>query len=192
MPPPRAHAGFASRRPWRTLLIACRGLPLSRVHLFRDTPSRNAQGRGRIEENEIYANLRAGVAILREGAPFVTRNKIYDGYDSGVLVCEHGMGSVVNNEIFANFMAGVAIGHGGASTVKGNMIRDGSGGSLLCLSTQTRGLICANVIDQDASASLQVRPPPFESETAPPLHAAPLHTATTAWAAGEQSVSHAG
>ena len=77
--------------------------------------------------------------------------------DSGVLVCEQGMGSVVDNEIFANFMAGVAIGHGGASTVKGNMIRDGSGGSLLCLSTQSRGLICANVIDQDASATLQAR-----------------------------------
>lgn len=114
------------------------------------------KGRGRIEENEIFANLRAGVAILREGAPFVTRNKIFDGFDSGVLVCEHGMGSVVDNEIYANCMAGVAIGHGGASTVKGNMIRDGSGGSLLCLSTQSRGLICANVIDQDASATLQV------------------------------------
>ena len=47
-------------------------------------------------------------------------------------------------------------GHGGASTVKGNMIRDGSGGSLLCLSPQSSGLICANVIDQDASATLQV------------------------------------
>ena len=77
------------------------------------------QGRGRIEQNEIFANLRAGVAILREGAPFVSRNKIFDGYDSGVLVCEHGMGSVVDNEIFANFMAGVAIGRGGASPRQG-------------------------------------------------------------------------
>ena len=54
------------------------------------------------------------------------------------------------------FQAGVAIGHGGASTVKGNTIRDGSGGSLLCLSSQSKGLICANVIDQDAGATLQV------------------------------------
>jgi parallel beta-helix repeat protein len=66
------------------------------------------------------------------------------------------MGSVVDNEIFSNYMAGVAIGHGGASTVKGNTIRDGSGGSLLCLSTHSRGLICANVIDQDSRATLQV------------------------------------
>ena len=73
-----------------------------------------------------------------------------------MLVCEQGMGQVVDNEIFSNHMAGVAIGHGGASTVKGNMIRDGSGGSLLCLSTQSRGLICANVIDHDARATLQV------------------------------------
>ena len=40
--------------------------------------------------------------------------------------------------------------------MKGNTIRDGSGGSLLCLSSQSSGLICANVIDQDASATLQV------------------------------------
>lgn len=114
------------------------------------------KGRGHIEHNEIFANLRAGVAILREGAPVVARNKIFNGRDSGVLVCEQGMGSVVDNDIYSNFMAGVAIGHGGASTVKGNTIRDGSGGSLLCLSTQSRGLICANVIDQDAGATLQV------------------------------------
>ena len=114
------------------------------------------RGRGRIEANDIFANLRAGVAILREGAPFVTRNKIHNGFDSGVLVCELGMGSVVDNEIYSNHMAGVAIGHGGASTVKGNTIRDGSGGSLLCLSNQSKGLICANVIDQDARGTLQV------------------------------------
>jgi parallel beta-helix repeat protein len=73
-----------------------------------------------------------------------------------VLVCEHGKGSVVDNQIFSNHMAGVAIGHGGASTVKGNTIRDGSGGSLLCLSSQSKGLICANVIDQDPCSILQV------------------------------------
>jgi len=129
----------------------------NRIHDGKDSGVLvSEKGRGRIEENEIFANLRAGVAILREGAPFVSRNKIYDGFDSGVLVCEQGMGSVVDNEIYSNYMAGVAIGHGGASTVKGNTIRDGSGGSLLCLSTQSRGLICANVIDQDAGATLQV------------------------------------
>jgi nitrous oxidase accessory protein NosD len=114
------------------------------------------KGRGRIEQNEIYGNSRAGVAILREGAPFVTRNKIHDGLDSGVLVCEQGMGTVIDNEIYANQMAGVAIGRGGASTVKGNTIRDGSGGSLLCLSVQSKGLIVANQIEQREAAELQV------------------------------------
>ena len=114
------------------------------------------KGRGRVEDNDIFANRRAGVAILKEGAPLVKGNRIHDGRDSGVLVCENGKGSVVDNEIFANQMAGVAVGRGGASRITGNTIRDGSGGSLLCLSTQSRGLICANVIDQDASATLQV------------------------------------
>jgi len=130
---------------------------LNRIHNGQDSGVLvSERGRGRIEENDICGNLRAGVAILREGAPFVARNRIFNGHDSGVLVCEQGKGSVIDNDIFSNHMAGVAIGHGGASTVKGNMIRDGSGGSLLCLSSQSRGLICANVIDQDPSAALQV------------------------------------
>jgi len=129
----------------------------NRIHDGKDSGVLvSERGRGRIEENDIFGNLRAGVAILREGSPFVTRNRIYGGLDSGVLVCEHGMGSVVDNDIFSNHMAGVAIGHGGASTVKGNTIRDGSGGSLLCLSSHSKGLICANVIDQEAGATLQV------------------------------------
>jgi len=129
----------------------------NRIHHGKDSGVLvSERGRGRIEENDIFGNLRAGVAILREGSPFVTRNRIYGGLDSGVLVCEHGMGSVIDNDIFSNHMAGVAIGHGGASTVKGNTIRDGSGGSLLCLSSHSKGLICANVIDQEAGATLQV------------------------------------
>jgi len=130
---------------------------LNRIHDGQDSGVLvSERGRGRIEENDIFSNLRAGVAILREGAPFVARNRIFDGHDSGVLVCEQGKGSVIDNDIFSNHMAGVAIGHGGASTVKGNTIRDGSGGSLLCLSSQSKGLICANVIDQDPGAILQV------------------------------------
>ena len=113
------------------------------------------RGRGRVEENDIFGNRRAGVAILKEGAPLVKRNRIHDGRDSGVLVCENGKGSVVDNDIFANQMAGVAIGRGGASRITGNVIRDGNGGSL-CLSAHSRGLISANVIHQDPRAAMQV------------------------------------
>ena len=49
---------------------------------------------------------------MKEGAPIVKRNRIHNGRDSGVLVCENGKGSVVDNDIFANQMAGVAIGRG--------------------------------------------------------------------------------
>jgi hypothetical protein len=41
------------------------------------------QGKGRIEGNEICANQRAGVAILKEGAPLVSRNKIFNGCARG-------------------------------------------------------------------------------------------------------------
>ena len=113
------------------------------------------KGRGLVEDNDIFANRRAGVAILKEGAPLVKGNRIHDGRDSGVLVCENGKGSVVDNEIFANQMAGVAVGRGGASRITGNTIRDGSGGSL-CLSLHSKGLISANIIHQAASAAMQV------------------------------------
>jgi hypothetical protein len=95
------------------------------------------------------------VAILKEGAPLVKRNRIHDGRDSGVLVCENGQGYVCENDIFGNQMAGVAIGRGGASRVTGNRIRDGNGGSL-CLSLHSKGLILANVIHQDPRATMQV------------------------------------
>ena len=114
------------------------------------------KGGGRIEDNDIFANTRAGVAILKEGAPIVSQNRIYNGRDSGVLVCEHGRGSVVDNQIYANQMAGVAIGHGGVSLVRGNTIRDGVGGSLLCLSTLSQGLIKANIIDQSSLTDMQI------------------------------------
>ena len=55
------------------------------------------------------------MAILKEGAPLIQHNRIHDGRDSGVLICDNGGGSVVDNLIFANQMAGVAIGRGGAS-----------------------------------------------------------------------------
>ena len=114
------------------------------------------KGRGLVEDNDIFANRRAGVAILKEGAPLVKGNRIHDGRDSGVLVCENGKGSVVDNEIFANQMAGVAVGRGGASRITGNTIcGDGSGGSL-CLSLHSKGLISANIIHQAASAAMQV------------------------------------
>ena len=93
---------------------------------------------------------------VRSAASLATAFAVANGKGVGVLVCDNGMGSVLDNAIYSNHMAGVAIGHGGASTVKGNTIRDGSGGSLLCLSSHSKGLICANVIDQDAGAALQV------------------------------------
>jgi len=112
-------------------------------------------GKGRVEENDIFGNRRAGVAIISKGAPLVKTNRIHDGMDSGVLVCQDGRGYIVENTIYANHMAGVAIGQGGASTVTGNTIRDGSSGSL-CLSSQSRGLISANVIHLDKRTAIHL------------------------------------
>jgi F-box protein 11 len=113
-------------------------------------------GRGCIEGNDIFCNRRAGIAILNQGAPLVRRNRIHDGHDSGVLVCSNGKGYIEENEIYANRMAGVAIGQGGASHIRRNKIRDGKGGSLLCLSPLSKGMISANEIEQELSTELQV------------------------------------
>jgi len=61
------------------------------------------QGRGRIEGNDISHNRRAGVAIIKEGEPLVHDNRIHDGKDSGVLVCENG-GGEVNVDIYTIYI----------------------------------------------------------------------------------------
>ena len=102
-------------------------------------------GRGVIEDNDIYHNDRAGVAILTGGDPLVCHNKIHEGMDSGVLVSDKGRGRIEDNDIFSNKRAGVAMFKEGAPQIKRNVIHDGyDSGVLVC--DGGAGLVADNLI----------------------------------------------
>ena len=82
-------------------------------------------GQGTLEENYIYGNGLAGVAIWRGGNPTLRRNHIYDGKHEGVWVTDSGLGTLKDNDIYRNGLAGVAIRAGGNPTLSTNRIYDG-------------------------------------------------------------------
>jgi len=113
------------------------------------------EAKGRIEDNSVTKNGRAGIAILSEADPTVTANKIHDGMDSGVLVSDGGKGRVEENDIFGNRRAGVAILKEGAPLVKTNWIHDGmDSGVLVC--EDGRGFIVENTIYANHMAGVAI------------------------------------
>ena len=108
--------------------------------------------RGLIEDNDVSANARAGVAILSGGDPIVRINKIHDGKDSGVLISERGRGRVEENDIFSNLRAGVAILREGSPFVTRNRIYSGfDSGVLVC----EQGM--GSVVDNEIYSNHMVR-----------------------------------
>ncbi len=86
-------------------------------------------GAGLLEDNEIFANDLAGVAI--SGAnPTVRRNRIRDGKEGGVKVFESGVGLIEDNEIFGNGHSGILIGENANPVVRRNRIHDGGEGGI--------------------------------------------------------------
>jgi parallel beta-helix repeat protein len=67
------------------------------------------KGQGIVEDCDIFANTRSGVAIIQEANPTIRRCKIHDGKSSGIFVYKKGQGIVEDCDIFANTNAGVRI-----------------------------------------------------------------------------------
>lgn len=110
---------------------------------------------GQISDCVIYSNKRAGVAILRGGAPHVSANLIRDGEDSGVLVSEAGRGRVEGNLIRSNTRAGVAVLQAGQPHVLENTIICGKdSGVLVCEGGE--GVIEHNLIAANRIAGVAV------------------------------------
>ncbi|MCW5206388.1 right-handed parallel beta-helix repeat-containing protein [Desulfobulbus sp. F5] len=84
------------------------------VFVFKD-------GKGTLEDNEIFANARFGVVILTGGKPTLRRNRISKNGDVGIKVMNGAGGIFEDNEIFAN-AGGVQISEGGNPTLRRNSI----------------------------------------------------------------------
>ena len=84
-------------------------------------------GRGTIEQCDIWGNRVTGVRISKGGNPLVTGCNIHNTRSDGIAVCEYGTGTVEHCDIWANGRSGVRIWRGGDPTIKNCSIRDGRG-----------------------------------------------------------------
>lgn len=66
-------------------------------------------GRGTVENCDIFSNTLAGVAIKDSANPIIRSCKIHDGKQGGVLIYKKGKGIVENCDIFSNTYSGVEI-----------------------------------------------------------------------------------
>ena len=80
-------------------------------------------GKGILEDNEIYENSFSGIEIKNFGNPILHHNIIRKGRQGGVLVHNNGQGIFKNNDI-SNNIAGVEIRDGGNPTLRNNKIYD--------------------------------------------------------------------
>lgn len=64
------------------------------------------QGRGLLEENEIYRNAQAGVLISTESNPTLRRNRIFKGRAAGVEITNGATATLEGNQLFQNEFGG--------------------------------------------------------------------------------------
>ena len=62
----------------------------------------HTEGRGTIEECEIFADTRVGVAIWENGDAVVRRSKIHENKDAGVMIFQSGHGTVHDCEFWGH------------------------------------------------------------------------------------------
>lgn len=75
-------------------------------------------GRGTVEDCDIFGNAEAGIEICEGAQPIIRRSKIHDGKQNGIFVHQNGQGMVEDCDIFGNAEAGVKIGRSGDLTVR--------------------------------------------------------------------------
>jgi F-box protein 11 len=84
-----------------------------------------AQGRLSLEGCDITSQSLACVAIHSGADPWLRRNRIHNGTQSGVFVYGDGQGVLEDNDIFANAYGGIEIKDGANPAVRRNRIHDG-------------------------------------------------------------------
>lgn len=82
-------------------------------------------GRGLIENNDIYGNALAGIQIRSGSNPIVRKNRIHHGKHGGIYIHEGGFGLIEDNEIYGNTLAGIWITTGSAPMLRHNRIHSG-------------------------------------------------------------------
>ncbi|MCA3448693.1 MAG: right-handed parallel beta-helix repeat-containing protein [Rhodobacter sp.] len=112
-------------------------------------------GKGRIEENQIFGNDSAGIGIGTGADPVVRGNTLRDGKQAGILVYDNGKGRIEENQIFGNAFAGIEIKTGADPIVRGNTLRDGKEVGIFVYDSG-KGRIEENQIFGNALAGIEI------------------------------------
>ena len=75
-----------------------------------------------IEDNEVFGNKLAGIAVRSGAEPMIRRNKIYGGHDVGVLFYESARGTLLQNDIHSNGKTNVDVRTGSVVELQDNTI----------------------------------------------------------------------
>lgn len=86
--------------------------------------------KGLYEDNEIYANKKAGIRVWQFGAPIVKHNKIHSGKTLGLLIYEFGKGTFTDNDIYDHGDWNVEVKRHALPHVEGNRIWGGGMGGV--------------------------------------------------------------
>ena len=86
-----------------------------------------AQGRLELDSCDITSQGAACVAIHDSASPVLRHNRIHDGQQGGVSICDSGRGTLEDNDIFANAYCGVEITTGSTPTLRRNRIQRNHG-----------------------------------------------------------------
>ncbi|MCA3505492.1 MAG: right-handed parallel beta-helix repeat-containing protein [Rhodobacter sp.] len=112
-------------------------------------------GKGRIEENQIFGNVASGIVIGTGADPVVRGNTLRDGRESGIHVNNNGKGRIEENQIFRNALSGIEISTGADPVVRGNTLRDGKAAGIFVYDNG-KGRIEENQIFGNAYAGIAI------------------------------------
>jgi len=114
------------------------------------------RGRGsqpRVEQNDIFENRLAGIAITEEARPIVKGNRIHDGHGVGLWIGHGGGGTISENDVYANKQTAVEIAQDGSPLLVGNRIHHGAAGGVT-IAAGGRGRIEHNEIRGNRKAGV--------------------------------------
>jgi parallel beta-helix repeat protein len=97
-------------------------------------------GRGIIEDCDIFGNTYPEIVIDKGGNPTIRRCRIHDGKGNGIRVTENGRGIVEDCDIFGSTYPQIVIDKSGNPTIRRCKIHDGKGNGV-CVVKDGQGIV---------------------------------------------------
>lgn len=114
------------------------------------------QGQLELDSCDLSSRGLSCLAVMNGAAPWVRRNRIHDGKQSGIFVYEQGRGTFEDNEVYGNTKAGIVVTEGGDPVVRRNRIHDGKASGIF-IYEQGRGTFEDNEVFVNALDGVVVK-----------------------------------